>query len=241
MLTVSLCYIQSDPQLNSPFFPSLNHSLSASANTMVSNSELEIRSARHEDLQSLAEILTNSFHPPHGLMWWMNPILKLGIYEDLRGRLNSGTAYYICLVASKIAIDECEKKRDIVGTVEMSVRSNNSWPNLGYRHPYISNLAVKSSCRRQGVARKLLQRCEQIALAWKFQEISLHVLENNEQAKHLYFSSGYQLRQTESNFNGWVFNHPERLLLSKRLYKAADQTTSIGDYISILEGKTRSK
>jgi ribosomal protein S18 acetylase RimI-like enzyme len=204
--------------INSCFIFCLNHSHTASTDAIAPALRIVIRTAQSDELHSLAEILTNSFHPPQGLMYWISPILKLGIYEDLRHRLRSSSSHYICLVATQSDPSSDNESEDVVGTVEVSLRSTYSWSSMGYRHPYISNLAVKNSCRRKGIARKLLNMCEKIALEWGFKEISLHVLENNYQGKRLYFSSGYELHQVESSLSGWLLQHPKRLLLSKRLH-----------------------
>ena len=179
--------------------------------------QLTIRPAQPRDLNRLAEILADSFHPSQGLLSWLYPLFKLGIYEDLRSRLRSESSHYICLVASMPVTAAAGKGEEIVGTVEIALRSTFSWSTLDSQYPYISNLAVKNSYRRQGIARQLLLKCEQIAVEWGVREISLHVLENNGRARQLYCSGGYQLRRTESSLNSWLFKQPKRLLLVKSL------------------------
>ena len=179
---------------------------------------ISIRSARLEDVKSVASILTDSFHPPRGLMFWMHPLLKLGVCEDLRGRLRSNLSNYNCLVASACIANSQVEENLIVGTVELSIRSSySSFSNLVSSYPYIANLAVDCAYRRQGVARKLLVKCEEIARKWGFKELSLHVLDNNERAKKLYLSIGYELIKVESGFGSCIFNTPKRLLLSKKI------------------------
>lgn len=179
-----------------------------------------VRAAQPKDLKTMAEILTDSFHPPQGMLGWLNPVLKLGIYEDLRSRLQANSTQYLCLVASVPLGDRLDLQEDIVGTVEISIRSHFAWsiPNVTYA--YVSNLAVKDNYRRQGIARKLLLSCEQAAVKWGFKHISLHVLEDNHQARQLYFSSGYQLQQIEYTLGEWLFNRSRRLLLNKEIYQA---------------------
>lgn len=168
-----------------------------------------------------------SFHPSQSWMCWTYPLLKLGIYEDIRSRLNRGSPHYLCLGA--IALSEslangsktprafplAPPQEKLVGTIEMTLRP------LGIarerQFPYISNLAVCTSYRRQGIARQLLLGCEPTARQWGCSDIYLHVLENNERAKHLYRSSGYRLHKVESSLGVWVFNRPRRLLLHKSL------------------------
>ena len=206
--------------MNSCSYSSRKLSQSASTDFSPDVSPIVIRAAIFTDIQSLSEVLTDSFHPPQGLMSWMYPLLKLGVCEDLRNRLASNSSHYICLVASRSVSPAAKENQEIVGTVEMSLRSNPYWSTISSRYPYIANLAVKNSYRRQGVARKLLGKCEQIALEWGFSEISLHVLDNNQQAKQLYLTSGYRLARVESSLTSWLLNNPRRMFLNKQLEKS---------------------
>ncbi|MFB2897625.1 GNAT family N-acetyltransferase [Aerosakkonemataceae cyanobacterium BLCC-F50] len=204
------------------------------------SSPLQIRAAKTEDLSYLAEILANSFHSRSGITGWFYPLFRLGIYEDLRHRLQSSSSRYVCLVGiykdsqlgdrqDQLVEQEVRGRtvappdRDcVVGTVEMSLRSTNPWQfynSSGY--PYLSNLAVQSEYRRRGVARQLLLACEQIALNWGYQDLYLHVLENNHKARGLYSQLGYRLHQVDSNWACLLLGKPRQLLLHKRLTSAA--------------------
>ena len=206
-----------------------------------------IRAAQQKDLEGLAEVLADSFHSRTGWMHWVYPLLRLGIYEDLRHQLHSPSSHYICLVAAiqanlpnttgsrrkpdEFKIGRWEGNPDnlgtrVLGTVEMTLHASKylthpqigSFPNSS-QYPYISNLAVKTECRRQGVARQLLGNCEQTALDWGFGDIYLHVLENNHRARRLYFNMGYRLQQVECGWSCLLLGHPQRLFLRKRLTK----------------------
>jgi ribosomal protein S18 acetylase RimI-like enzyme len=177
---------------------------------------IAIRTAEIKDIDRLAEVLTQSFHPFQGILLWLQPLLKLGIYEDLRSRLKTRSPDYVCLVA---VTDKGAEKEQIVGTIEIDLRSPNFWlySHKKGTYPYISNLAVSNSCRRRGVARQLLTRCDCIALGWGCQNLNLHVLEDNHRAQKLYYGSGYQLDCVESSWTSWLFKSPRRLLLRKKL------------------------
>jgi len=203
-------------------FSGLNPQTPVSECDRSSPSPIAIRAVDSSDLHPLAEVLVESFHPANGWMCWVHPALKFGIYEDIRSRLNRDSPHYLCLAAiaqttsSKTSRYQPETRPEqLVGTVEIALRP------LGiskkHQYPYISNLAVCKSYRRQGIARKLLLGCEPAALEWGFRDIYLHVLENNERAKHLYVSCGYQLSAIESSLGTWLFNRPRRLLLHKSL------------------------
>jgi ribosomal protein S18 acetylase RimI-like enzyme len=181
----------------------------------ISVSNPVIRNAHPKDIQELAEILTQSFYSFRGLLSWLYPLLKLGVYEDLRTRINSYNSHYSCLVAISTTVD---RESEVAGTVEIAVRSSCFWSANAEQYPYISNLAVKTTNRRQGIARQLLRKCEQIALNWGFSEICLHVLEDNHQAKQLYFTSGYRIKQVEFSLLDYAIARPKRLLLCKHLH-----------------------
>jgi len=183
-------------------------------------SHFTIRTAQAGDLTTLAEILTDSFHPRTGIMGWIYPMLRLGIYEDLRNRLRSTSPHYVCLVAVSSVSMIAGSQEELVGTVEIALRSPSSWQPRSSQYPYISNLAVTKSCRRKGVARQLLLACERTALEWGSRNLYLHVLENNHQARQLYLKTGYQLHQVEPSYSAMLLGRPKRLFLHKHLTPA---------------------
>ncbi len=168
-----------------------------------------VRPARIDDLGSVTEVLTHSFHPSQGLGMLMYPFLKLGIYEDIRSRMCSDRAYYTCLVATAASTGK------VTGTVELCLNCPEGWIPKQYQSTYISNLAVSPHHRRQGIAQRLLRSCEQLTNQWGFKEIYLHVLDNNTAAKKLYAQSGYQQCRVEPSVTAWLLNQPRRVLLGK--------------------------
>ena len=97
-----------------------------------------IRIAKPQDLKSISEILTDSFHSREGIMNYFYPFLRLGIYEDLRNRIHSnlladnpegGNEHYLCIVATVVKDTQLTKDlsaiegQNVVGTVEISLRS----------------------------------------------------------------------------------------------------------------------
>lgn len=188
-----------------------------------SNSYLQIRAAQLEDVSAIAEILADSFHSKEGMLGWAYPLLRLGIYEDVRNRLHNGAFHHACLVAvNGTAIETadkfCSSGEVLVGTLEISVRpSSIPWRGNYLRYPYLSNLAVHLSHRRQGIALQLLLSCERVVLGWGFHDIYLHVLENNYQARQLYFKLGYQLHQIDGSWGNRILGRPKQILLHKHL------------------------
>lgn len=180
-----------------------------------------IRTAQTDDLTELAEILADSFHSRTGIGGWAYPLLRLGIYEDLRNRLRSPAPHYACLVAVQSVATITGDREELVGTVELALRSPPYWQLGSSQYPYISNLAVKRSHRRQGAAQQMLLSCERTAREWGFSDLYLHVLENNHSAGQLYRQLGYQVRSVDSSLGTWFLGQPKRLFLHKHSTLAA--------------------
>lgn len=180
-----------------------------------SSSLFVVRAVRSQDLSAVSEILAESFHLQPDFMRWLIPIMRMGIYEDLRNRLRSASPNYLCLVALTTAYKGQEGT--IVGTVEIGLRSANPWQPRTSEYVYLSNLAVRPENRRKGVAQQLLKACDRAVLEWGFQDVYLHVLENNHQARCLYLKSGYASEAAEPNWGFWFFGQPRRLFLHKNL------------------------
>lgn len=172
-----------------------------------------IRAARPQDLADLADVLAHSFHAQDGMMGWLYPLLRLGIQEDLRSRLRSKSPHQVCLVA----VNGMPDTGRIIGTVELARRMYPLWHISSDRFLYLSNLAVQTDYRHQGAAYQLLLTCEQLALEWGFNDLYLHVLENNHPARKLYLKAGYRLQQVESRLGTWLWRQPRQLFLHKRI------------------------
>jgi GNAT superfamily N-acetyltransferase len=213
--------------VNSSFTSPTHRHTTASEQPSAGASCFSIRAAQGKDLSTLAEILVDSFHSREGLGGWLHPILRLGIYEDLRVRLRSNSPHCICLVALdpqpepsegyELTLDSPSGNGVIIGTVEMALRCVNPWKLGMTQFPYLSNLAIADPYRRQGGARQLLQACERIALDWGYHELYLHVLENNRPARRLYYKEGYRIHSIEAGWGPWCFGQPKRMLLHKVL------------------------
>lgn len=199
--------------MKSFLFPSIKLSKSNDCPDQV-HSPIVIRRAQIDDVNELGDILTQSFHQPTGMTFWLYPLLKLGVCEDLRNRFRSSNPHYTCLIAEKPENKLTGEEKKIMGTVELSVRSTYYF-HMRRKYVYLANLAVSKNFRRQGVATKLLLKCQQVAYSWGFENIYLHVLDNNHQAKQLYLNNGYQINQIDCNLYTWLTRRPKRLFLQK--------------------------
>ena len=82
---------------------------------------------------------------------------------------------------------------------------------------YISNLAVATSHRHQGIAQALLHRCERQVRDWNRSMVYLHVQSSNYSALSLYRKLGH--RETSDNAGALSL---QRTLLAKPVQAIAD-------------------
>lgn len=181
-----------------------------------SSTRYRIRAVQPQDLYDIAGILVDSFPLTPPFLPWLSPIIRMGIHEDLRGRLRAAAPNYVCLVAIDTT-QPVDRTAHLVGTVEIGTRTANPWQPNTSQYIYLSNLAVRHEARRQGIAEKLLQACDQYVNEWGFRDIYLHVLETNEAAKQLYFKAGYRVEEVQPSWNSFLFGQPKRLFLRKNL------------------------
>lgn len=172
-----------------------------------------IRPANGDDLHQLAHVLVSSFYPPLGWRRWLYPIMRFGIYEDLKQRLQAAQRHYRCLAAIAPGLGKHPDR--VIGTVEISCRRHRLWTLHQPQHLYLSNLAVQEDWRRRGVARQLLAASEKQACHWGFQELYLHVMEDNIRACRLYQQMGYHVQEAETTWLSLLNAQPQRLLLKK--------------------------
>ncbi|NJO77757.1 MAG: GNAT family N-acetyltransferase [Cyanobacteria bacterium RM1_2_2] len=194
-----------------------------------------VRTVRQQDLAPLSDVLASSFHGQEGWMRWLYPLLKAGIYEDLRSRLLTRGPHYACLAAVRptpqnritpaevgqspqAALGLLTKQEDaLLGTVEVALKTPPLLQPWSHKYVYISNLAVKAECRRQGIAQQLLYTCERVAVDWGFSDLYLHVLENNHTARRLYWKVGYRVQRIDVNPLSLMLGQPRQLFLRKQL------------------------
>jgi ribosomal protein S18 acetylase RimI-like enzyme len=182
---------------------------------------IEIRTVREDEIHCVAEIITRSFHFDRGWLGWFTPLFKLGIAEDLRHRLHSHTSsasYHKPLQqVCSIAVYPNRGQSQVIGTIEVGVRTTNYRQPTPHRYAYISNLAVSRDFRRRGVAAELLIECERITKSWGYTELYLHVMADNERGRNLYKKLGYEIVSSEFVWSIVPWHRPERIFLRKQL------------------------
>ncbi|WP_234406607.1 GNAT family N-acetyltransferase [Limnothrix sp. PR1529] len=180
---------------------------------------LQIRPAEFRDLAELADLLADSFHRRQGWWRWLFPLLRAGIYEDLRTRLQSQRDRCLCLVAftAPTAATGRVQHPELIGTIEIAARSNLPWRLNQHHYPYISNLAVRTDYRRRGVALQLLSACEEVARHWDSSALYLHVLADNCAARRLYDRAGFVPSGRSGGGSRPSWQRSTRLLLQKPL------------------------
>ncbi|MFM2064315.1 MAG: hypothetical protein RLZZ507_3986 [Cyanobacteriota bacterium] len=191
-----------------------HHQQSVTDARLPNSCQFQIRAATSTDLPGIAQIIAESFHSQKGLWGWAFPLFRLGIYEDLRYRLASRIPHQVCLVAVNTDISGTDQ---VLGTVELGLRFGDHWANAHKRFPYLSNLAIHPKYRRYGLASSLLTGCEQVCQDWGFEDLYLHVLENNHQARQLYFKLGYRVYKVESYWHSFFFHPSRQIFLHKHL------------------------
>lgn len=198
------------------FFPFYLKSYSLPCSSEKLSTKVQIRLATLDDISQIGGVLTLSFHKFNDFIWWIYPLIKLGVCQDLRNRLRANNPHYACIVAVIPENSLTGTKEQIIGTVELSVRCRYHWQGRK-QYLYLANLAVGQDYRRQGIGSQLLKYCEQIAANWSFAQLYLHVLASNNQAQQLYLQNGYKIQQVETDLYSLFVTSQRRLLLTKSI------------------------
>jgi ribosomal protein S18 acetylase RimI-like enzyme len=165
-----------------------------------------VRSATREDVAGMARILVRGFSL---VPWmWMMPMMQAGIQADLQSRMGRKNSYQAFVAVNP------DRDCEVIGTVEVTLQK----PAFGQpAYPYLASLTVDSGHRRLGIARQLIQACEQQVYLWNRDDLYLHVLADNAAARRLYLRLGYCIHAQRSFLNPARGGVENQLLLHRHL------------------------
>jgi ribosomal protein S18 acetylase RimI-like enzyme len=198
---------------DSPYITSISRISQPLEQLPLASRVLKVRPLQSVDLSKAADIISDSFQIGAAFGGWFRPLFRIGIYEDLRNRLDvQPPDRAVCLVAT---INH--QATEVVGTIEISARLPMYNSTANRRYLYISNLAVDGNYRRLGIGRELVTQCESIAKKWGFTDIYLHVMADNSAGQRLYSGLGFEILSSDQPWHIIPWHRPQRLFLRKRL------------------------
>lgn len=160
-----------------------------------------IREARYNDLGKVAGLLVNSFFSPSILV---RPYLYLSELQRLQSNFPyERKAHFMFVACGNNNLNDGSEH--VIGFVDVDARSLTSsddkyLPPLARSaplsddlppRPYLSDLAVNEGWRRRGVAKALINQCEDEIRLWGKYELFLRVEKQNIAALKMYDSLGY--------------------------------------------------
>ena len=101
-------------------------------------------------------------------------------------------SFFFCVVENSTSLSE---EKEIVGCVALTLARPEAmmpppFPTQAPIRCYLSNMAIAPAHRRQGLAKRLIHRCERLVRLWGYTSVWLHVDTENEAAVQLYTSLG---------------------------------------------------
>jgi ribosomal protein S18 acetylase RimI-like enzyme len=145
-----------------------------------------IREADFADLGSAAKILTDGFYGDANFITYN--IERLNTFLSLESTYPQPAvgAVHSMLVACR------QTDGKVLGFAEIDGRPTQD--KDASPRPYMCNLAVSTKWRRRGLAKALVQHCEEKVLAWGRTDMYLKVREANDAATDMYKGLGYDVQ-----------------------------------------------
>lgn len=152
---------------------------------------VKLRDVQYDELAEASSLLVTSFFERESHLFAFHAVRasrELG-----RLRENHGSNKHVQLLARS-------GDGAAVGYVDLDLRPLTGARNDAskFPRPYLSDLAVRPDFRRRGIAMRLVQRCEQAALARGGVEIFLQVETSNVPALAMYAKLGYDVWRLDS-------------------------------------------
>lgn len=164
-------------------FPFASTAGTSSSSNPPTKDTIRIRDCQYGDLGSCAELIVSSFYSGNSIK---PPWLQLSRLAELN-RIQQSFSYDKSQHRMILATNPINDS--IVGFVDVDKRPPNRPTSYSYNpRPYLSDLCVDPECRRQGIARLLVEAAQDFC---EGEELYIRVEANNEAAVNLYLGMGY--------------------------------------------------
>lgn len=153
--------------------------------------DITVKQASFFDLSNIVNLRMNVFFPK----FQTDVSFYQSILDKIRTRHVNGAVIFMA-INNDMNDPIMKLKGNIIGTIEVSGTDfiGTTMQSMGADSKlYVTDLAVRNDMRRLGVATSLLKAVEQYAKNNMFKEIYLHVEVDNESAKNLYLTNGYNI------------------------------------------------
>jgi len=169
-------------------------------------SEFSIRDGQYGELIEVVDIIMRSFYNTTSDAWCLqlyrmaelNRLQQGFPYADTRGQHRMFVA-----VSKADDTNRREGKEKIVGFCDIDIRAPNRPTQYAFNpRPYLSDLCIDPDWRRRGVARKLIQACEEFCVKMKKNEVYIRVERSNEAGLKLYRGLGYDEIERRDSTDG---------------------------------------
>ena len=151
--------------------------------------EVRIRDSLYAELGAAVDVIMASFYADSKPPW--NHMYRLAELN----RLQQGFPYadrQLHRVLVAVTKGNNDKEEQVVGYCDCDLRKPNQSTSYKFNpRPYVSDLCVHPSCRRQGIAKMLVQRCEEHCQELGKPDIYIRVERNNDAAIEMYTGLGY--------------------------------------------------
>jgi ribosomal protein S18 acetylase RimI-like enzyme len=184
----------------------------ATYQTYSAENDVIIRDSQFEDLRAVADVIISSFYENSTSPW--NQFYRMGELNRIQQSFPyADKELHRMLVAVSIE----DKKERVVGFCDIDARTPNRQTSYTYNpRPYLSDLCICPKYRRKGIARSLIQACEDFCVEQiSREEVFIRVEKNNVAALDMYTSMGYYDVENPDDPEGHI------VLLTKKLEIAA--------------------
>lgn len=219
--------------------------------------KIAVRAVEQSDCDQLARICTDSFFGTHSftdgpVIFLQRLLILLRVRQQLTRRIGFESDDREC----RMVVAEDTASGRVCGVLDLAVHlydrdqqrfwlTIDSMPdanplerNRWAWQPYLASIAVRSSDRRRGVAKRLVGEAERVAKQWGYNDLYLEVAQSNEPALNFYRRKGYRVVKdwergkagagaqlvTRSGF-WWEVNQDDKFIMQKSLMLTFGQSS----------------